>query len=34
MADARRDAEKGIDQLKREVDQKIQKAIDNPLANK
>jgi hypothetical protein len=34
MADARREADKGIDQLKREVDTKIQKAIDNPLANK
>jgi hypothetical protein len=34
MADARREADKVIDQLKREVDTKIQKAIDNPLANK
>ena len=34
MADARKDIEKEVTQLKKEVDSKIQKAIDNPLANK
>jgi dsDNA-specific endonuclease/ATPase MutS2 len=34
MADARKDIEREVTQMKREVDQKIQKAIDNPLANK
>jgi dsDNA-specific endonuclease/ATPase MutS2 len=34
MADARKDIEKEVAQLKKEVDNKIQKAIDNPLANK
>jgi uncharacterized protein (DUF3084 family) len=34
MADARRDIEREVVQLKKEVDNKIQKAIDNPLANK
>lgn len=34
MADARRDIEREVVQLKKEVDGKIQKAIDNPLANK
>ncbi len=34
MADARRDIEREVIQLKKEVDGKIQKAIDNPLANK
>jgi len=34
MADARRDIEREVVQLKKEVDSKIQKAIDNPLANK
>jgi len=34
MADARRDIEREVVQLKREVDIKIQKAVDNPLANK
>jgi hypothetical protein len=34
MADARREISKEVEQLKKEVDQKIQKAIDNPLANK
>jgi hypothetical protein len=34
MADARREIEREVIQLKKEVDSKIQKAIDNPLANK
>ena len=34
MADARRDIEREVVQLKKEVDSKIQKAIENPLANK
>lgn len=34
MADARREINKEVEQLKKEVDSKIQKAIDNPLANK
>jgi predicted nucleic acid-binding Zn-ribbon protein len=34
MADTRRDIEREVVQLKKEVDSKIQKAIDNPLANK
>jgi dsDNA-specific endonuclease/ATPase MutS2 len=34
MADARKDIEREVVQLKKEVDGKIQKAIDNPLANK
>ena len=34
MADTRKDIERDVVQLKKEVDQKIQKAIDNPLANK
>ena len=34
MAEARKDIEREVTQLKREVDIKIQKAIDNPLANK
>ena len=34
MADARREINREVEQLKREVDNKIQKAIDNPLANK
>ena len=34
MADARRDIEREVVQLKKEIDSKIQKAIDNPLANK
>ena len=34
MADARREISKEVEVLKKEVDQKIQKAIDNPLANK
>lgn len=34
MAEARKDVEREVTQLKREVDIKIQKAIDNPLANK
>lgn len=34
MADARRDVEREVVLLKKEIDQKIQKAIDNPLANK
>ena len=34
MADARRDIEREVVQLKKEIDGKIQKAIDNPLANK
>ena len=34
MADARRDIEREVIQLKKEVDIKIQKAVDNPLANK
>lgn len=34
MADARREISREVDVLKREIDNKIQKAIDNPLANK
>jgi dsDNA-specific endonuclease/ATPase MutS2 len=34
MADARREISKEVETLKKEVDGKIQKAIDNPLANK
>ena len=34
MAEARREISREVEQLKREVDGKIQKAIDNPLANK
>jgi hypothetical protein len=34
MAEARREIEREVIQLKKEVDSKIQKAIDNPLANK
>ena len=34
MADARREIGRDVDALKREVDVKIQKAIDNPLAGK
>jgi hypothetical protein len=34
MAEARREIEREVIQLKKEVDNKIQKAIDNPLANK
>ena len=34
MADARREIEREVVQLKKEVDGKIQRAIDNPLANK
>jgi dsDNA-specific endonuclease/ATPase MutS2 len=34
MADARREIGREVDALKREVDNKIQKAIDNPLAGK
>jgi hypothetical protein len=34
MAEARREIEREVVQLKKEVDNKIQKAIDNPLANK
>ena len=34
MADARKEIEREVTQLKREVDSKIQKAIDNPLAGK
>ena len=34
MADARREIGREVDALKREVDVKIQKAIDNPLAGK
>jgi hypothetical protein len=34
MAEARREIEREVIQLKKEVDGKIQKAIDNPLANK
>ena len=34
MADARKEIEREVVQLKKEVDGKIQKAIDNPLANK
>ena len=34
MADARKEIEREVAQLKKEVDSKIQKAIDNPLANK
>jgi len=34
MADARREINREVEQLKKEVDNRIQKAIDNPLANK
>jgi hypothetical protein len=34
MAEARREINREVEVLKREVDSKIQKAIDNPLANK
>lgn len=34
MAEARREISREVEMLKREVDNKIQKAIDNPLANK
>ena len=34
MADARREISREVEVLKREVDTKIQKALDNPLANK
>jgi dsDNA-specific endonuclease/ATPase MutS2 len=34
MADARREINREVEGLKKEVDSKIQKAIDNPLANK
>jgi hypothetical protein len=34
MADVRKEIEREVVQLKKEVDGKIQKAIDNPLANK
>lgn len=34
MADARREISKEVEILKKEVDNKIQKAIDNPLANR
>jgi len=34
MADARREIGREVETLKKEVDSKIQKAIDNPLANK
>lgn len=34
MAEARRDITREVEVLKREVDVKIQKALDNPLANK
>jgi len=34
MADARREIGREVEALKREVDNKIQKAIDNPLAGK
>lgn len=34
MADARKEINKEVEQLKKEVDSKIQKAIDNPLANR
>ena len=34
MADARREISREVEVLKKEVDNKIQKAIDNPLANK
>jgi dsDNA-specific endonuclease/ATPase MutS2 len=34
MADARREITREVEQLKREVDGRIQKAIDNPLANR
>ena len=34
MADARREINREVETLKKEVDSKIQKAIDNPLANK
>ena len=34
MADARREISREVETLKKEVDNKIQRAIDNPLANK
>jgi hypothetical protein len=34
MADARREISREVEVLKKEVDSKIQKAVDNPLANK
>jgi hypothetical protein len=34
MADTRKEIEREVAQLKKEVDVKIQKAVDNPLANK
>ena len=34
MADTRKEIEREVVQLKKEVDTKIQKAVDNPLANK
>ncbi len=34
MADARREISREVETLKKEIDGKIQKAIDNPLANK
>jgi dsDNA-specific endonuclease/ATPase MutS2 len=34
MADARREITREVEQLKKEVDGRIQKAIDNPLANR
>ena len=34
MADARRDISREVEQMKKEVDAKIQKAMDNPLANR
>jgi hypothetical protein len=34
MADARREISREVEVLKKEVDAKIQKAVDNPLANK
>lgn len=34
MADARREISREVETLKKEVDTKIQKAVDNPLANK
>lgn len=34
MADTRKEIEREVVQLKREIDIKIQKAVDNPLANK
>jgi hypothetical protein len=34
MADARREITKEVETLKKDIDNKIQKAIDNPLAGK